>query len=132
MGGACFTVIVMLVLSSSVNSSSISLLYFRYGWRGKIATFVFPFVSWYPATLPITLSLCTLYLTLSIPVQMKENLSCARWKLKGFGCWSFSVRVPLVWSNLPAPIRHCSSLSQFNTALKIFLFTSQASDAVPD
>ena len=77
--------------------------------------------------------LYTLLLALSVPVQMEKNkpktkktkkkqnnnpLSCARWKLKGFGYRSFSVQAPFVWNYLPAHIRHCSSLSQFKTSLK--------------
>ena len=34
-----------------------------------------------------------------------------RWKLKGFGYRSFSVRAPLVWNNLPAHIQRCCSSS---------------------
>ena len=80
----------------------------------KIATF--PFFWWDAATMPVIVSLYTLLLAHSVPVQMKTKqnptLSCARWKLKGFGDRSFSVQVP------PAHIRHCSSLSQFKTFLK--------------
>ena len=60
--------------------------------------------------------------------QKKKNLSCARWKLKGFSHRSFSVLAPLVWNNLPPHIRHSSSLSQFKTSLKTFLFTSAFSE----
>ena len=50
---------------------------------------------WYPSTIPVIMSLWIHFVTLSVPVQMKKNLSCARWKLKGFSYWSFSVRLPL-------------------------------------
>ena len=74
-------------------------------------------------------SVCTLHLVLSVPLLMKKTTSsCARWKLKGFVHRSFSVQAPLVWSNLPPYIRHSSSLSQFKTFLKTFLFTSAFSE----
>ena len=58
----------------------------------------------------------------------EKTLSCARWKLKGFGYQSFSVQAALVWNNLPAHIQHCSFLSQFRTSLKAFPFTSAYSE----
>ena len=54
----------------------------------------------------------------------KKTLSCAKWKLKGFGHRSFSVQTPLVWNSLPSHIRHSCSLSLFKTSSKTFLFTS--------
>ena len=73
------------------------------------------------------------FLALSVPAQIKKLIflffkSCARWKLKGFGYRSFSVQAPLVWNNLPAHTRHCSSLPQFKTSLKTFLITSAYSE----
>ena len=47
----------------------------------------------------------------------EKTLSCAKWKLKGFGHRSFSVQAPRVWNNLPPHIRHNSSLSQFKISL---------------
>ena len=93
----------------------------------KIATLVFClfFLSFY-GTLPPYLSLCLSVYTPSCTlrsgsdgkIKYKKTLSCARWKLEGFGYWSFSVQASFVWNNLPAHIRHCSSLSQFKTSLK--------------
>ena len=60
--------------------------------------------------------------------RKQKILFCARWKLNGFGHRSFSVQAPLVWNNLPPNIRHSSSLSQFKTSLKTFLFTSAFSE----
>ena len=73
-------------------------------------------------------SLCTLHLALSVPAPMKKTLSCAKWKLKGFGHRSFSVQAPLVWNSLPPHVRHSCFLSQFKTSLKTFLFTSAFSE----
>ena len=89
----------------------------------KIATFVFHF---FDGTLPPYLSLCLSIYTPSCTLHSSpgEKNSCERWELKGFGHWSFSVQAPLVWNNLPAHIRHCSSLSHLKTSLKTFLFTS--------
>ena len=39
-----------------------------------------------------------------------------------------SVQTPLVWNSLPPHIQHSSSLSQFKTSLKTFLFTSAFSE----
>ena len=94
----------------------------------KTATFVFHF---FAATLPPYLSSC---LSVYIPPRTLwcrsdwKKLSCARRTLKGFGYWSFSVQIPLVWNNLPTHIWHCSSLSQFRTFLKAFSFTSAYSE----
>ena len=100
----------------------------------KIATFVFRVVVVvvFYGTLPPYLSLFLSVYTPSRTLRSssdggrkkKKELSCARWKLTGFGYRSFSVQAPLVWNNLPAHIRHCSSLSQFKTSLKTTLFTS--------
>ena len=68
----------------------------------KIGTFVFCF---FDGTLPPYLSPC---LSVYIPSHTlhsssdEKNLYCARWKLKGFGYWSFSVQAPPVWNNLSA------------------------------
>ena len=73
-----------------------------------------------------------LHHVLSVPILVRrrknKTLFCARWKLNGFGHRSFSVQAPLVWNNLPPNIRHSSSLSQFKTSLKTFLFTSAFSE----
>ena len=78
----------------------------------KVATFVFCF---FDGTLPPYLLSCfSAYIPFShssIPVQRGKKPFCSREKLKGFSYWSFSVKAPLVWNNLPAHIRHCSSLS---------------------
>ena len=58
----------------------------------------------------------------------EKTLSCAKWKLKGFGHRSFSVQAPLVWNSLPPNIGHSCSLSQFKSSLKTFLFTSAFSE----
>ena len=95
----------------------------------KISTFVFNISD---GTLPSYLSSCLSVYTPSRTLRSTSDgwktLSCARWKLKGFCYRSFSVQAPLVWNNLPAHIRHCSSLSQFKTSLKTFLFTSAYSE----
>ena len=58
----------------------------------KIATFAFCF---FDGTLPPYLSSCLSVYTRSHTlhtVLMKKTLSCAKWKLKGFGYWTFSVQ----------------------------------------
>ena len=97
------------------------------------STFAFRF---FDGTLPQYMSSClsvyTPFRTLSsssdLKKKKKKTLFCARWKLKGFGHRSFSVQAPLVWNNLPPHIRHSSSLLQFKTSLKTFLFTSAFSE----
>ena len=54
----------------------------------------------------------------------EKTLSCAKWKLKGFGHRSFSVQAPLVWNNLSPHIWQSCLFSQFKTSLKTFLFTN--------
>ena len=77
----------------------------------KIATFVFRF---FDGTLPPYLSSCLSVYTPSRTLRSSSDekaLSCAKWKLKGFGLWLFTVQVPLVWNSLPPHIRHsCSCL----------------------
>ena len=53
-------------------------------------------------------SLYTLPLAHSVPVQMKKLFLVQDGKLRAL----FSVQAPLVWNNIPAHIRHCSSLSR--------------------
>ena len=94
----------------------------------KIAAFAFGF---FDGTLPPYLSSCLSGYTPSHTPHSSSNektLSCAKWKLKGFGHQSFSVQAPLVWNSLPPHIRHSCSLSQFRTSLKTFLFTSAFSE----
>ncbi|WP_419585632.1 hypothetical protein, partial [Thiolapillus sp.] len=94
----------------------------------KIATFAFRF---FDGTLPPYLSSCLSVYTPSRTLRSssdEKTLSCAKWKLKGFGHRSFSVQAPLVWNSLPPHIRHSCSLSQFKTSLKTFLFTSAFSE----
>ena len=62
----------------------------------------------------------------SIPIQVKKLL--CKVEIKHFSYWPFSVQASLVWNNLPAHIQHCSSLSQFRTSLKTFLFISAYSN----
>ena len=81
------------------------------------------FLWWYRANISHPVSLCTLSV-----FRWKKTLSCPKWKLTGFGHRSFSVQAPLVWNSLPPNIRHSSSLSQFKTSLKTFLFTSAFSE----
>ena len=47
----------------------------------------------------------------------KTTLSCARWKLKGFGYRSFSVQAPLVQNNLPAHTSDSAVLSHSSKRL---------------
>ena len=47
------------------------------------------FLWWYPATISVVLSLCVHSISYSVPVPMKKTLSCAKWKLKGYGHRSF-------------------------------------------
>ena len=94
----------------------------------KIATFAFHFFN---ATLPKCLSSCLWVYTPSNTLHSsfdKKTLSCVKYKPKGFGYWSFSVQTPLVCNSLSPHIRHSSSLSQFKTSLKTFLFTSAFSE----
>ena len=84
----------------------------------KIATFVFNF---FDSTLPPYLSSCLSVYTPSHTLcssSDEKTLSCAKWKLKGFGHRSFSVQAPLVWNSLPPHIRHSCSLSQFKTSIE--------------
>ena len=97
-----------------------------------LLVFIYFFNLFFYGTLPPHLSSClsvyTTSRTLCSSSDAKTNLSCSRWKLKGFGCRSFSVQAPLIWNNLPAHTQQCSSLSQFKTSLKTFIFTSAYSD----
>ena len=91
------------------------------------------FLWWYPATISVFLFLCVQSISYSLfrfrwKNNNKTTVSCAKWKLKGFGYRSFSVQTPLVWNSLPPHIRHSRSLSQFKTSLKTFLFTSAFSE----
>ena len=97
----------------------------------KIATFAFHL---FDGTLPPYLSSC---LSVNTPSRIlrsssdgkkKHPLSCAKWKLKGFGHRSFSVQAPLVWNSLPPHIWYSSSLLKFRKSLKIFFFTSAFSE----
>ena len=68
-------------------------------------------------------SLYTLLLGLSMPVQMKKKhflVQDGNWT--AFGYQSFSVLASLVWNSFPAHIQHCSSLTNFRASLKTFLF----------
>ena len=80
-----------------------------------------PLLSFFYGTLPPYLSSCFSVYTPSRTLRSisdgKKNLSCARWKLKGFSHRSFSVQTPLVWNNRLPHIRHSSFLSQFKTSL---------------
>ena len=90
----------------------------------KIATFAFGF---FDGTLPPYLSSCVSVYTPSHTLHSssdEKTLSSAKWKLEGFGHWSFSVQAPLVWNSLPPHIWHSCSVSQLKTFLKTFLFTS--------
>ena len=93
------------------------------------ASFAFRF---FDGTLPPYLSSCLSVYTPSRTLRSSSDEkiynSRARWKLKGFGRRSFSVQTPLVWNDPPPHIRHSSSLSQFKTSLKTFLFISAFSE----
>ena len=95
----------------------------------KIATLAFRF---FDGTLPLYLSSCLSVYTPSRTLRFssdEKTFSSAKWKLKGFGHRSSSVQAPLVWNSLPPHlrhIRHSCFLSQFNTFLKTFLFTSSS------
>ena len=62
-----------------------------------------------------------------LPVHSFLTYRCQCLILKEFGYRLFSVQVPLVWNNLPAHIRHCSSLSQFSLTVLSHLSLSQFS-----
>ncbi|KXJ12154.1 Arachidonate 5-lipoxygenase [Exaiptasia diaphana] len=49
-------------------------------------------------------------------------LSSKSYNLKSYGYRSFSVAGPFLWNSLPSSIRDISSLDNFKTALKTFLF----------
>ena len=49
-------------------------------------------------------------------------LSSKSYNLKSYGYCSFSVAGPFLWNSLPSSIRDISSLDNFKTALKTFLF----------
>ena len=68
----------------------------------KIATFAF--VSLMVGTvLPYLSSCLSVYTPFGTFHSSSDDktLSCAKWKLKGFGHSLFSVQVPLVWNSIP-------------------------------
>ena len=64
-----------------------------------------------------------LHQTVSLsPVFWWKLLKIPKRKLKSFGQRSFSFMAPSLWNSLPATLKNVSTISQFKSHVKIFLF----------
>ena len=92
----------------------------KFRWQFKLAILACHF----EGTLPSYLSgvLCTYHTSRSLRSSNEGLLKVPKRALKTVGERSFSFLVPSVWNSLPFSVRNQSSLAQFKSALKTYLF----------
>ena len=98
----------------------------KFRWQFKLAIFAYRH---FEGTLPAYLSsvLHTYQPSRSLRSSSEKLLKVPKRTLKSAGERSFSFLAPSVWNSLPATIRNQSSLAQFKSVLKTYLF-NQAFD----
>ena len=93
----------------------------KFRWQFKLAILAYRH---FEGTLPSYLSgvLCTYHPSRSLRSSNERLLKVPKRALKTVGERSFSFLVPSVWNSLPFSVRNQSSLAQFKSALKTYLF----------